>query len=136
MSIVPIDTDPSPHPNGELSLQVVALPADLNQHGLIHGGWLSSYMDMACNLACTRIAHGKVATVAIDYISFLSPIQVGMVVGCYTRIRGVGRSSVRIEVEAWVQELPPAADWIKAAQGEFIFVAIDDKGRTRAITRG
>ena len=53
MSIVPIDTDPSPHPNGELSLQVVALPGDVNQHGLIHGGWLEAHMDMACNLAST-----------------------------------------------------------------------------------
>jgi acyl-CoA thioesterase YciA len=135
MSIVPIDTDPSPHPNGELSLQVVALPSDVNQHGMIHAGWLSSQMDMAGNLACTRIAQGKVATVAIDYISFLSPVRIGMVVGCYTRIRGVGRSSIRVEVEAWVNEVTPGAEWTKVAQGEFIFVAIDDNGRTRAIPK-
>jgi acyl-CoA thioesterase YciA len=135
MSIVPIDTDPSPHPNGELSLQVVALPADVNQHGLIHGGWLAAHMDMACNLASTRVAHGKVATVAIDYISFLSPVRVGMVVGCYTRIRGVGRSSIRVEVEAWVNEVTASSEWTKVAQGEFIFVAIDDNGRTRAIPK-
>ena len=134
MSIVPIDTDPSPHPNGELALQIVALPSDINQHGMIHGGWLSAHMDMACNLACTRIAQGKVATVAIDYISFLSPVKVGMVVGCYTRIRGVGRSSIRVEVEAWINEVA-AAEWTKVAQGEFIFVAIDDNGRTRAIPK-
>jgi acyl-CoA thioesterase YciA len=131
MSIVPIDTDPSPHPNGELSLQVVALPGDVNQHGLIHGGWLAAHMDMACNLASTRVAQGKVATVAIDYISFLSPV----LVGCYTRIRGVGRSSIRVEVEAWVNELTPSSEWTKVAQGEFIFVAIDDNGRTRAIPK-
>jgi acyl-CoA thioesterase YciA len=135
MSIIPIDTDPSPHPNGELSLQIVALPADVNQHGMIHGGWLSAQMDMACNLASTRIAQGKVATVAIDYISFLSPVRVGMVVGCYTRIRGVGRSSIRVEVEAWVND-SASSDWTKVAQGEFIFVAIDDNGRTRAIPKG
>lgn len=135
MSIVSIDTDPSPHPNGELSLQVVALPADVNQHGLIHGGWLSAQMDMACNLACTRVAQGKVATVAIDYISFLSPVRVGMVVGCYTRIRGVGRSSIRVEVEAWVNEVAATSEWTKVAQGELVFVAIDDKGRTRAIPK-
>lgn len=129
------DHDPNPHPYGELALQVVALPADTNQHGQIHGGWLASQMDMAGNLACTRVAKGKVATVGIDYISFLSPIKVGAVVGCYTRVRGVGRSSVRVEVEAWINEGNTDASWVKVAQGEFIFVAIDDNGRTRAIPR-
>ena len=129
------DHDPNPHPYGELALQIVALPADTNQHGQIHGGWLASQMDMAGNLACTRVAKGKVATVAIDYISFLSPIKVGAVVGCYTRIRGVGRSSVRVEVEAWINEGNTDSSWVKVAQGEFIFVAIDDNGRTRAIPR-
>ena len=84
-------------------------------------------------IACTKVARGKVATVAIEYISFLSPIQVGAVVGCYTKIRGVGRSSVRVAVEAWVNDVSTEGEWTKVAEGEFIFVAIDDNGRTRAI---
>ena len=91
-------------------------------------------MDMAGNLTCTRIARGKVATVAIDYISFLSPVKVGAVVGCYTNVRGVGRSSVRVEVEAWISD-DTTEEWIKVSEGEFIFVAIDDNGRTRAIPK-
>lgn len=129
------DLDPNPHPHGELAIQIIALPADTNQHGQIHGGWLAGQMDMACNLACTKVAKGKVATVAIDYISFLSPIRVGAVVGCYTRVLGVGRSSVRVEVEAWINEVGTDDDWLKVAMGEFVFVAIDDNGRTRAIPR-
>lgn len=131
----PMDLDPNPHPHGELAIQTVALPADTNQHGQIHGGWLAGQMDMAGNLACSKVAKGKVATVAIDYISFLSPIRVGAVVGCYSRILGVGRSSVRVEVEAWINEVTTEGDWLKVATGEFVFVAIDDNGRTRAIPR-
>lgn len=132
---VELDLDPNPHPNGELAQQTVALPANTNQHGQIHGGWLSSQMDMAGCIACTKVARGKVATVAIEYISFLAPIQVGTVVGCYTKIRGVGRSSVRVAVEAWVNDVSSEGEWTKVAEGEFIFVAIDDNGRTRAIPR-
>jgi acyl-CoA thioesterase YciA len=133
---VELDLDRNPHPHGELALRTVALAADTNQHGLIHGGWLAAQMDMAASLASTTIARGKVATVAIEYISFLSPIRLGAVVGCYTRIRGVGRSSVRVGVEAWVSDATAAnEDSIKVAEGEFIFVAIDDNGRTRAIPR-
>ncbi len=125
--------DANPYPDGILVLQVVALPSDTNQHGLIHGGWLASQMDMAGNLACTRIAKGKVATVAIEYISFLAPIKIGAVVGCYATIRGVGRSSVKVEVEAWINAGSQKNEWIKVAEGGFVFVAIDDNGRTRAI---
>ena len=129
------DLDPDPHPGGELTIRTVALPVDTNQHGQIHGGWLAGQMDMACNLACSKMAGGTVATVAIDYISFLSPIRVGAVVGCYTRILGVGRSSVRVEVEAWINEATEDGDWRKVAVGEFVFVAIDGNGRTRAIPK-
>jgi len=129
------DVDPDPRPSGWHSLQLVALPGDTNQHGLIHGGWMVGQMDMAGNMACTRETRGKVATVAIENIAFLSPIQVGQTVGCFTRILGIGRSSVRVEVDAWVRNLDKEAAWVKVAEGLFVFVAIDDNGRTRAISR-
>ncbi|HWK55322.1 MAG TPA: acyl-CoA thioesterase [Hyphomicrobiales bacterium] len=130
-----LDLDPNPYPVGELALQTIPLLADTNQHGLIHGGWLASQMDMAASIASTKVARGKVATVAIEYISFLSPIQLGVVVGCYTKVRGVGRSSVRVEVEAWVNEVTTTSEWVKVAVGCFVFVAVDDNGRTRAIPK-
>ena len=34
------DVDPDPRPSGWHALQLVALPGDTNQHGLIHGGWM------------------------------------------------------------------------------------------------
>ena len=88
------DADADPRPSGWHALQVVALPSDTNQHGLIHGGWLASQMDMAGNLACTRETRGKVATVSIESIAFLSPIQIGETVACFTRILGIGRRTL------------------------------------------
>ena len=128
-------TDPDPRPSGWHALQIVALPRDTNQHGLIHGGWLAGHMDMAGNLACCCESQGKVATVAIESINFLSPIHVGQAVGCFTRILAIGRSSIRVEVDAWVRSLETETPWVKVAEGLFVFVAIDDNGRTRAIAR-
>lgn len=129
------DPDLDPRPSGWHALQTVALPSDTNQHGLIHGGWLAGHMDMAGNMACTRETGGKVATVSIETIAFLSPIQVGQTVGCFTKILGIGRSSIRVEVDAWVRNLDKDAAWVKVAEGLFVFVAIDDNGRTRAIVQ-
>lgn len=130
-----LDLDPNPHPEGELATQTIALPSDTNQDGEIHGGWLACQMDMAAHLACSKVARGKVATVAIDNISFLSPISIGSLVGCYTKIKGVGRSSIRVSVEAWVSHVVKGEDWTKVAEGTFVFVAIDSNGRTRAIPK-
>lgn len=133
---MPAEQDSSPRPTGDLAVQTLALPADTNQFGDIHGGWLALQMDLAGSIACARLARGRVATVAIDNIAFLSPIKVGSVVSCYTRVRGAGRSSIKVEVEAWVQPRETAkGERTKVAEGRFIFVAIDDNGRTRAIPK-
>jgi acyl-CoA thioesterase YciA len=46
----------------------------------------------------------------------------------------LGRTSVRIMVEVWINSKHDG-DPIKVTEGEFVFVAIDHNGRTRAITR-
>ncbi len=130
-----LDLDPNPHPDGELATQTIALPSDTNQDGEIHGGWLACQMDMAAHLACSKVASGRVATVSIEHISFLSPISIGSVVACYTKIRGLGRSSIRVGVEAWVTHVVRGEEWTKVAEGSFVFVAISENGRTRAIPR-
>lgn len=127
-----IDLDDDPRPRGELSLQIVAMPRDTNANGDISGGWLVAQMDLAAMVAVTRVAGGRAVTVAIDGMAFYTPIQVGAVVSCYTEVLEVGRSSVRINVEAWIKAQDGIAQ-IKVTEGEFVFVAIDQKGRTRPV---
>lgn len=127
--------DLNPKPVGELMIQTVALNSDTNQYGDIYGGWLASKMDLAASIAAARVAKGKVATVAIEDISFLSAINVGSLVSCYSRVRGVGRSSIRLSVEAWVRHEEEGVEPTKVSEGRFVFVAVDDNGRTRAIPK-
>ena len=126
------EIDEVPGPSGELSLQTVAMPKDTNFHGDIFGGWLVSQMDLAGAVAAMRIAQGRVATVAIDNMSFMMPVKVGAVVSCYTEVLSVGRSSIQILVEAWVTN-PGTQEQHKVTDGIFVFVAIDENGRTRAV---
>ena len=126
------DIDDTPMPTGELAIQTIAMPADTNANGDIFGGWLMSQMDLAGGIAAGRRAGGRIATVAVDAMAFLTPVSVGAVVSCYTEIIDIGRSSIRVRVEVWVTAYDheePA----KVTEGEFVFVAIDSNGRTRAI---
>lgn len=126
------DIDQAPTPAGDLAMQVVAMPADTNADGDIYGGWLMSKMDLAGSTMATRRAGGRVATVAVKSMAFLTPVNVGAVVSCYTDILEVGRSSIRISVEVWTCDFDDDEP-IKVTEGEFVYVAIDDNGRTRAV---
>ena len=124
--------DENPRPQGELALQTVAMPADTNANGDIFGGWLLSQMDIAGGVAAAEVARGRVATVAVQGMSFLTPVHVGAVVSCYCDILDIGRSSVRFLIEVWINSQHDG-DPIKVTEGEFIYVAIDNAKRTRTI---
>ncbi len=129
------DIDSVPLPQGDLALQTVAMPKDTNANGDIFGGWLLSQMDIAGSIATGDVADGRVATVAIDGMAFLTPVHVGAVVTCYTDVLEVGRTSIRVMVEVWINSKHDGEP-IKVTEGEFVFVAIDENGRTRAVPRG
>ncbi len=126
------DIDTTPIPHGELSLQTVAMPKDTNATGDIFGGWLLSQMDIAGLITAMEVAKGRAATVAINGMAFLTPVHVGAVVSCYCDVLEVGRSSVRIVVEVWINSQHDGEP-IKVTEGEFVYVAINENGRTRAI---
>ncbi|MFT5083008.1 MAG: acyl-CoA thioesterase YciA [Lentisphaeria bacterium] len=125
-----VDEDPTP--NGELALQTLAMPRNTNANGDIFGGWLLSQMDLAGAIAAREIAKGRVTTVAVGSMVFLCPVPVGATVSCYCEILEVGRSSVKTLIEVWVN-LYDRNTQQKVTEGDFIYVAIDDTGRTRPL---
>ena len=69
-------------------------------------------------------------------MSFMVPVQVGAVVTCYTDVVSVGRSSIHVQVEVWSRvtgSTGEAGSHNKVTEGTFVFVAIDENGRTRAV---
>lgn len=123
---------PAASPSGELTLQTLAMPADTNPNGDIFGGWLLSQMDLAGGVLARRLSKGRIATVAISDMAFLRPVPVGAVVSCYTTLLETGRSSMRINIEVWIQ-VEGSDDWAKVTEGDFVYVAISPEGKTRAV---
>jgi acyl-CoA thioesterase YciA len=128
-----IDDDPSPV--GELALQTLTRPKDTNSNGDIFAGWLMGQMDLAGAITARELAQGPVTTVAVGAMAFLSPIKVGAIVSCYCEITEVGRSSMRINIEVWTKHFADHQPQ-KVTDAEFIFVAIDEQGRTRPLPTG
>ena len=126
---------PSPvTPQGELVIRTLAMPADANGNGDIFGGWLMAQMDLGGAILARHTARSRVTTVAIDGMSFLHPVAVGDTVTCYARLVRIGRTSMKIDVEAWVQHYITDTQ-VRVTEGVFTYVAIDDTGRPHPVKR-
>lgn len=124
--------DEEPTPNGALTLQTLSMPSDTNPYGDIFGGWLMSQMDIAGAILAQEIAKGRVTTVAVGSMVFLRPVPVGATVSCYASAQEVGRTSIRTIIEVWIK-MCQTGEVAKVTEGEFVYVAIDDNGRTRQV---
>jgi acyl-CoA thioesterase YciA len=89
-------------------------------------------MDLAGTAMASKVAGGRVATVAIDRMTFLVPVAVGAQLSFYTQALEIGRSSIQMMVEVWSDD-PLSSEWRKVTEAVFVFVAIDGSGRTRSV---
>lgn len=121
-------------PSGEITIQMLAMPANTNANGDIFGGWLVSHMDLAAGVLAKKISHGRAVTVAIETMKFLKPVHVGDVVICYVQLIKLGNTSMTIEVEAW-KEAFVTEEKVCVTKGTFVFVAVDDNGHPRQVPR-
>ncbi|HVT74047.1 MAG TPA: acyl-CoA thioesterase [Lacunisphaera sp.] len=121
-------------PHGELVIRTIAMPGDTNPSGDIFGGWLMSQMDLGAAIYARNLSRSRVTTVAVEAMAFLNPVRVGDIVNCYASLLKVGRTSMRIDVEAWVQRGDDGR-LLRVTEGVFTYVAIDQEGRPHPVHR-
>ena len=119
-------------PEGTLSLQTIAMPADTNWSGDVFGGWIVSQMDLAGAIHAERFSKGRCATISINQMTFLVPVKVGDVISCYTKLLKVGNTSIQIQIEVWDSH-DESRQPKQVTEGLFTFVAVDVKGNKRQI---
>ena len=108
------------------------MPRDTNANGDIFGGWVLSQMDQAGGIAAVERAQGRVVTIAVDAMTFIRPVKVGDVLCVYTAVESVGRTSLKIHIEAWAQRFR-THHREKVTDATFTFVAIGADGRPRPV---
>jgi len=108
------------------------MPADANSNGDIFGGWMMAQMDLAGGVAAMQRARGRIVTVAVEAMTFHLPVMIGDLVSCYAEIARVGRTSLSVKIDAWVQRRI-SGEMERVTSGQFTYVAVDDKGRPRPV---
>lgn len=127
---------PTSLPDGsELVLRVMPLPADVNGNGDIFGGWLMAQVDLAGAVLPSRIAKGRIATVAVNEFIFKQPVSVGDLVSFYARVTRVGNTSITVHVEVFAERNPANLQTVKVTEANLTYVAIDSQGKPRAVPK-
>ena len=113
-------------------IRVTAMPADTNPYGGVFGGWLLGQMGLACGSFASRRTRGKAILVAADAIRFPGAMAVGDELSVYVDLLKQGRTSVRLKAEAIARQRDGENETL-VAEGEFTFVALDDRNQPRSI---
>jgi acyl-CoA thioesterase YciA len=119
----------------ELVLRVMPLPADLNANGDIFGGWIMAQVDLAGAVLPSRIAKGRIATVAVNQFVFKQAVSMGDLLSFYAKVVRVGRTSVTVHVEVYAERDPADPHIVRVTEASLTYVAIDKDGQPRPLPR-
>jgi len=133
---MPVDAQQTELPRDrEPVLRVVPMPADANSTGDIFGGWIMSQVDIAGALPAIRLAKGRVATIAVNSFLFKQPVFIGDLVSFYAKVVKVGRTSITVDVEVWVQRGIPEEVTVKVTEATLTYVAVDKERKPRPVSQ-
>ncbi len=103
-------------------------PNTTNHYDTMFGGSVMALMDEVAFMAATRYSRLKMVTVSSDKIDFKIPIPHGTIIEVIGQVYHVGRTSLKVHVEIFVEEMYAETREL-AVSGNFTFVAIDDHKR-------
>lgn len=107
---------------------------DANLLGNVHGGILMKLVDEVGGIAAARHAQRPVVTVAIDSVTFISPIRVGDLVVLTATLTWVGRTSMEVKVHVEAENLF-TGERTHTNSAYVVFVALDENGRPNEVPR-
>jgi acyl-CoA thioesterase YciA len=120
----------------QLVMRVMPMPADANGNGDIFGGWIMAQVDLAGAVLPSRIAKGRIVTVAVNQFIFKQAVSIGDLLSFYAKVERIGRTSVTVNVEVYAERDPANLHVVKVTEANLTYVAIDREGKPRLIPAG
>lgn len=106
----------------------LCMTKDIGVHGNLFGGNMLAWLDeAAATWACSVCKNPNMVTVKIDEMIFERPVKNGHQVNIYGEVKGIGKSSIAIYVEARNVNFY-TGDEKTVCSTFFTFVRIDDSG--------
>ncbi len=104
------------------------MPGQTNARGTLFGGIALAMMDEAAAIVAIRHSRSSVVTAHIHSVDFKAPIFQGEAVEVTATLVSVGRTSMRLSVETWGEDLKTGERRF-CTTAEFVFVAMGADGK-------
>ena len=105
----------------------ILMPEHINGYKRLFGGRLMEWIDVVAAVAARRHSNRNVTTVAVDHLEFRAPAHVNDTVVLVGQLTHVGRTSMEVRVETFIEELNGERFLINRAY--LVMVALDEQDR-------
>ena len=102
----------------------ILMPEHINGYSRLFGGKLMEWIDVVAGVVARRHSGREVTTAAIDNLQFKAAAHINSTVVLIGRITYVGRTSMEVRVDAFVEELDGRRQMINRAY--LVMVALDE----------
>lgn len=103
-------------------------PADANPLGSVHGGVILRLVDEAGGVAAARHARRPTVTVALDSMTFRSPVPIGCLVTFKASVNYAGTTSMEVGVRVETEDLL-TGEIRHTSSAYLVYVALDEEGK-------
>jgi acyl-CoA hydrolase len=103
-------------------------PGSANTMGNVHGGHIMKLCDEAGGMAASKHARRMVVTIAVDSMTFHSPVHIGNLVTVTGEVTWTGRTSLETRVLVTAEDVLTGVI-THTNTAYFVYVALDDDGR-------
>lgn len=114
--------------DSQVTISRLMEPGDANLLGNVHGGILMKLIDEVGGIVAARHAQRPVVTVAIDSLTFISPIRVGDLVVLTAMLTWVGRTSMEAKVCVEAENIF-TVERTHTNSAYVVYVALDENGK-------
>lgn len=121
----------SGYPTESRVLEIV-FPDHTNHFGTLFGGQALAWMDKAAFLAASRYSRKIVVTARSEQVDFHVPVRVGQIVELIATVVKVGRTSMKIDVAMFTEELITGEREL-CTRGTFTMIALDADRKPTAV---
>ncbi|MBL7937245.1 MAG: acyl-CoA thioesterase [Bacteroidia bacterium] len=114
--------------NSETIMTEIVCPNDTNPMGILQGGRLVQWMDIASAICSQNHAEHICVTASIDSVKFKTPAKVGDIITIKAKVTRSFNSSMEIFVQAWAKKILSQKAYL-INEAYFTFVALDDNAK-------
>ena len=100
------------------------MPADVNCGFNLFGGILMQWIDVVAAVVARRHAGSEVLTAAVDHLEFIAPAHLNDIVTLKGRVTFVGRTSMEICVDTYVEHIGGEAERLHVNRAYLTMVAL------------